>query len=356
MSTTTTAAGTVVVEDRFACMGSEAHVVLTGADPGALEGLPELARARIDRLERIWSRFIADSELSLLNASPGRWHDVSDETFELVRRGLAARRATAGRFDPTMLDAVVAAGYTSSLAPVDVGPVDVMGAPHAPGVRRRSGRAGSDGAGSERAGGEHDGSCGVELDPSGRRVRVRPGCGFDPGGIGKGFASDLVVDELIDAGAGGACVNIGGDLRVAGAPPGVPVGTGWATAPADGVGSWVVGVEDPRDPSGPVLRRLSLLDGAVATSSRCRRRWRREDGSEAHHLIDPSTREPATGEVLTATVVAARGWIAEALATAAFLEGSQGAAPVVADLGATGVLVTSSGVVELPGLDAFLLR
>ena len=88
----------------------------------------------------------------------------------------------------------------------------------------------------------------------------RAGVGFDPGGIGKGFAADLVLDELLAEGAGGACVNLGGDVRVGGLGP-------------DG-GDWTVTVEDPRDPAGPPLVTLLLADGAVATSSRCRRRWR----------------------------------------------------------------------------------
>ena len=41
--------------------------------------------------------------------------------------------------------------------------------------------------------------------------------GFDPGGIGKGLAADIVVDELRAEGAAGVCINLGGDVRVEGA-------------------------------------------------------------------------------------------------------------------------------------------
>lgn len=43
---------------------------------------------------------------------------------------------------------------------------------------------------------------------------------IDLGGIGKGYAADLIAAELIAAGAEGVSVNLGGDLRVAGVAPG----------------------------------------------------------------------------------------------------------------------------------------
>lgn len=328
--------GPVVEEDRFPCMGSEAHVILVGEDRPSVDGLAEWARARLDYFESCWSRFRPDSELSRANTAPGEWHPVSVETVELVDRALRARKATGGLFDPTLLVALMDAGYTTSLVPVDIGPVPVGPAPVGP--VSGSGRDDVTGEGPD-----------VDIDTVGRRLRVRPGVGFDPGGIAKGFAADLLVTELIGAGAAGACVNLGGDLRVSGVPPCVD-----GSPPVDGPPAWPIDVEDPLEPSGPPLRRLSVSDGAVATSSRRRRRWRRPDGTEAHHLIDPRTGLPASGEVLTATVLASEGWIAEALATAALLAGVVAAADIVVGAGATGVLVTTDGVVELDGLEVFI--
>jgi FAD:protein FMN transferase len=301
-----------VDEQRFRVMGSDAHVIVVGGP----DGLAEMARARLEYLEGRWSRFREDSELSVANAQPGRWTEVSPETVQLVERALVAHERTDGLFDPTRLHDVVAAGYSTSfdeLASVHDAPVGTSSptAPHDP----------------------------VEIDRPGLRMRIPSGCGFDPGGIGKGVAADLVSSELMAEGADGVCVNVGGDLRVRGAGP-------------DG-GDWVVGIEDPRDPDAPPLARLHLSDGAVATSSRLRRRWTRADGSDAHHLIDPRTGEPARTEVLTATVVAAEGWQAEALAKTAFLSPLDGFLARLADAGATGLVLTTSGVVPAPGLDAF---
>src|SRR5689334_16393053 len=92
-------------ELRFRAMGTDVHLSALG-DPGLLVD----ARARIEDLERRWSRFLVDSELSRLNRAAGRPVAVDDETFSLVALAVHAWRETGGRFDPTVLDAVCAEG------------------------------------------------------------------------------------------------------------------------------------------------------------------------------------------------------------------------------------------------------
>jgi FAD:protein FMN transferase len=313
------AGAAVVSEERFRVMGSDAHVMVLGDD-----WLIDLAQARLDYLERIWSRFLATSDVSMANADAGRWTPVSPETIDLVDHALLARRATDGLYDPTQLREVIDAGYVRSFEELGDAPTSrpagdpAAGAPDQPPSE------------AERV---------VEIDRDGSQLRVAVGCGFDPGGIGKGFAADVVVGELLAAGAEGALVNLGGDLRVEG------------RGPADG--DWIVAVEDPRRPDGPPVAELVLARGAVATSSRVRRTWTAPDGAPAHHLIDPRTGHPAVTDVLTATVVASEGWQAEALAKAAFLSGPDHFAERLGAVGATGLLVTTAEVVEAPGLDAF---
>lgn len=254
-------------------MGTEAHVVVVGGDERRLAAS---ARLRLDDLERRWSRFLPDSEVSRLNRRPGRPVVVSPETFSLVARSVDAWHGTAGRFDPTVLPAMLAAGYDRDFA-------EVSQAPGPPGLTRPS-----------------PGCGGIRLDPAVEAVWLPAGAAFDPGGIGKGLAADIVTGELCAAGAGGALVNVGGDLRAHGVPP-------------DG-DEWVVTVEDPAGP-GRELARFGLAAGGVATSSRLRRRWEAA-GVARHHLVDPTTGAPAETDVATVTVVAGEAWWAEALATA----------------------------------------
>ena len=84
---------------------------------------------------------------------------------------------------------------------------------------------------------------------------------------------------------------------------------------------------------------LALGDGAVATSGKDRRRWRRND-VEQHHLIDPATGRPAVGDLRRATVIAPTAVEAEILAKALFLAGEHDAIAEAEAAGVPCVLVT----------------
>ncbi|MBT2395994.1 FAD:protein FMN transferase [Streptomyces sp. ISL-100] len=285
-------------------MGSTAHLLVTGGEPDLLVW----ARSRLEELESLWSRFRADSELCRLNASPGRWVPLSAPTTALVRRAVRAWEVTGGLFDPTVLPALEAAGYSRTFPELH----------------------GELPPGSDPA--PAPGCAGIEFADDGR-VRLPPGVRLDLGGIGKGYAADLLAAELLGAGADGVCVNLGGDVRVAGRPPA-----------AD---AWVVALEDEATP-GDDLAWLALTDGAVATSTRVRRRWRRQ-GREFHHLIDPAIGLPATNSVTGVTVVAAETHWAEVLAKAALIAGLPAGKVLLEAHGVAGLLVREDGTTHSAG-------
>jgi FAD:protein FMN transferase len=99
-----------VRERRFRAMGSDAHLIVVG---GAEQLLDDACR-RIDDLEQRWSRFIETSEICELNRRAGADVEVSAETALLVARAVEAWRLTGGGFDPTVLGAVLRAGYDVS--------------------------------------------------------------------------------------------------------------------------------------------------------------------------------------------------------------------------------------------------
>ncbi len=293
-------------------MGTTAHVIVTGGDPA----LADRAVARLEQLETRWSRFRPDSEISRLNERPGVPVIVSPDTFLLVRRALDGWRLTDGRFDPTLLPEMRAAGYDRSF--------ELIGAPGTP--------APSPGPGGRR-GATHDSGSGaarITLDPIVGAVQLDRGVELDPGGIGKGLAADLVVDLVLSAGALGALVNVGGDLRVAGASP---EGTGWTVA-----------IDDPTD-ADRILGTLALDAGAVASTWRTKRAWSAADGTTHHHVIDPTTGTSAASGLAGVTVVAGSGWRAEVLAKAAFLAGARDGAALLEVNDAAGLLVTDDGTV-----------
>lgn len=238
------------------------------------------ARTRVVELERRWSRFLPDSEISRLNRAEGSPLEVSADTVTAVRAACAAWVVTGGRFDPTVHDSLVRLGYDDT--------IDV--------VARRGG-------GSPAIALPAPGCDGVVFDEVQRIVHLPLGVRLDLGGIGKGLAADLVVAGLLARGARGAMVSVGGDLRVAGTPP-----NGEA---------WIVDVEDPRTDL-PVAR-LELLDGGVATSTTLRRRWRTGQRPH-HHLLAPDTGTSTTSDVVGVTVVADTAAWADALSKVPFVD------------------------------------
>ena len=271
-----------MVRRSFRAMGTDVELLLD-AGPGA-ESEVVLARAEreFERLEALLSRFRPDSELSTLNRVGAL--DAGDDLVAVTSLAVEARERTGGRFDPTVHDALVAAGYDRTFEEV---------------------AADGDGIAAGRCGG------GIRID--GRRIELEPGFRLDLGGIAKGYAVDRAAAIL--AAAGPALVNAGGDLAGRGR-------------------LWPVGVE-----TGEGVLTLGLEDGALATSGRDRRRWRR-GGCEAHHVIDPGTGAPAKTDYLRVTVLAPTAVEAEVLAKAVFL----GAKP-----DCPAVLVTADGRTVLAG-------
>jgi len=284
----------------FRAMGTDVELLIdSDSDARSGDGL-EAAEREIRRLEGLFSRFLPDSELSVLNRTGALV--AGPEMAEVVGLALDGRETTGGRFDPTVHDAVVAAGYDRSFDEMDLDAAD--GPPAAP----------------ARCGG------GVSLDRDTGMIALDPGVRLDLGGIAKGYCADHVAGILS---AWGSClVNIGGDLAAHGVPED---------------GAWAVAVETSEE-----TLSLSLERGAMATSGRDRRRWRR-DGAEAHHVIDPRTALPAETDLLRVTVIAGSAAWAEVLATGFLLAGADAAEREADALGVPCVLVPEGGATRRAG-------
>ena len=96
----------------FRAMGTDIECLLERPRDAIAERALADAEAEFARLEATLSRFLPDSELSQLNAAGEA--TVGAELLELAEAALEARGATGGRFDPTVHDALVGAGYDRS--------------------------------------------------------------------------------------------------------------------------------------------------------------------------------------------------------------------------------------------------
>jgi FAD:protein FMN transferase len=136
--------------------------------------------------------------------------------------------------------------------------------------------------------------------------------GVDPTGIVKGWAVQRAAELLRDAGFASVNVNGAGDIQVFGGPQ-------------------RIGIRSPQ--RADLLACVVEVDGAIATSGLYER---------GEHLLDPHTGAAATGPQ-SATVVGPELWLADALATALFVEGLPGLNRIAAIEGHSAMLIDADG-------------
>jgi thiamine biosynthesis lipoprotein len=256
-----------------------------------VDGPADLAavRARVDAeigaIDDTCSRFRADSELSQLNANPGRPLAVSPTLAEALAVALRAAELTDGRVDPTLGGELRHLGYDRDFASV---PPDGSAV-----ALRVSLPARWNAIAFDR---EHDIVC------------LPPGVELDFGATAKALAADRAAQAATDACGLGVLVSLGGDIAVAGPAP----QEGWSIRVTD---DHAAGLDAPGVD-------IAIFSGGLATSSTTVRRWRR--GEEVHHhVLDPATGRPATGPWRTVSVAAGSCVDANLASTAAIVMGAE---------------------------------
>ena len=292
----------------WTALGCWVHLVVT--DRAALDAARSMLAADLADLDAACSRFRADSELAALDRAQGRPVRLSPLLANAVEVALRAAELTDGDVDPTVGEAIVAAGYDRdfSLVPPD-GPALNLVVKAVPGWRQ------------------------VRLDPATRTLAMPAGIRLDLGATAKAWAADRAAARIAAELGAGVLVGLGGDIAVAGqAPPG-----GWRIRVQDVTGR-------PEDvPEGPATV-VAITSGGLATSSTTARRWRR-GGNVLHHILDPRTGLPPAPVWRTISVTAATCADANAASTAAIIRGAQ-APGWLAATGLPARLVDVSGRVE----------
>ena len=283
----------MTLTDRRPVMGGESVITLVGGTQALLDDAFALA----ETCDRLWSRFTDDSEITRLNFAAGQSVAVSPLTVALVAEMLEGFALTAGDFNPTHLPSVVNIGYADSL------------------VRQ--------GHQTKLAEDAHAFDTLDDVVITDDSVQLPRGMTLDSGGIGKGFAADLIAAAVMNSGARGVMVSMSGDVVVAG------------EAPQEG--GWLLGVEDPFDEDKQV-EIIRLVEGAVVTSSQRKKRF-----GDAHHLIDPRTGTSAKTEVQTVSVIASTGARAEVLAKSGFLRPVGEFLAWLPEVGAAGMVIAGRG-------------
>ena len=279
---------------------------LTAYGENAAAALTDASR-EINRLERLLSRTIDTSEISQINA--GGAVTVSEETASLLAQAQTYTAATDGAFDITIAPLVSLWGITTD-------------SPYVPTQQEIDALL-------PLVGAEH-------LHLSGDTATLDDGCAIDLGGIAKGYASDRLADIFAQYGVDSALVSLGGNVYARGAKPGGQ--------------AWSVAVQHPEQEGYAAM--LALTDAFAVTSGGYQRYFTGPDGTVYQHILDPKTGWPVQGDLLSVTIVADNGTMADAYSTALYVMGREAAQDFWRQNGGFDmVLITKDGqVLYTPGL------
>ena len=275
------------LESSADAMGSTYSLVLYGQDRARLEMASEDAFEEVRRLDRLLSNYRPESEWSQVNRYAAEHPvKVSAELFHLLSACVEYSRQSEGAFD------------------ISVGPLMKVwgfykGSGHLP-QRAEVSKA------LEKVGYRN-----ILLDASSKTVRfAREGVELDPGGIGKGYAVDRMVDILRRDGIESALVSASGSsIYALGAPPGE---TGWK-----------VRIRDPKDEAKTVTE-VTLKNESMSTSGSYEKFFWAE-GKIYSHIMDPRTGYPSTG-MLSASVITPLTLDSEAWTKPYYINGREWAA------------------------------
>lgn len=254
----------LVHQQRY-CMGTMFDIVAYHSSRSTAERAIAGALTEIDRLDRVMSHFMSDSELSRLNRDARHGFVAVDRSlYDVIEESIKVSRLSNGKFDVTIapLTKIWKDAQTDGQRPSTA---EIAAAKRCVGYER------------------------IDLAPP-NRIRFRSDClQVELGGIGKGYAVQRAVAILHSSGIRDAVVNGGGSsIAAIGAPPGA---NGWP-------------VRLPTRAS--LAPELLLRDNALSTSQ--------QDGG----IIDPLTAVPPPSKT-TITVIAPSATVADALSTALVL-------------------------------------
>ena len=220
-------------------------------------------------------------EAAALNAAGGEWTAVP-QSGALLAQTLELARLTGGTLDPTAYAAVMAWGFADGnyTVPTREELEQLMAA-----IDYTQ----------------------VEVSEDGAQARLAPGQQLDFGATAKGWAGDLLRQQLEQEGIVSALLDLGQSSIAA-------VGTKPDGSP------WRIAVQDPAGDNGDYVGILELSGRSMGTSGSYQRYFE-QDGVRYCHIIDPATASPARSGLAGVTVVADSCLLCDGLSTALFVMG-----------------------------------
>jgi thiamine biosynthesis lipoprotein len=263
-------------------MGSVTTVVAYGENHARVQAAISDALDEMRRLDRMLSNYNPQSEWSEMNRTAAQqpFH-ASEELFQLLAACMDYSRQSEGAFD------------------VSVGPLMKIW-----GFYKGSGHLADKSEVSAAL--EKVGYQKIILNAKTKTVRfAEQGMDLDPGGVGKGYAVDRMVEGLRKGGIQSALISAGGSsIYALGSPPG-----------KDG---WQIHLKNPRKASESGIT-VTLRDESLSTSGNYEKFFY-ADGKLWSHIMDPRTGYPSQG-MLSVSVIAPKTLDSEVWAKPYFILG-----------------------------------
>lgn len=270
-------------------MGTTYHIkVITNASERP-NGLKEKIDRRLDAINRVFSTYLKDSEISRFNAfrASGEKFAVSADFIQVMKVGRKIHQLSEGAWDGTVNPLVDLWGFGPTLRQ-----------PQKPSANQI--KAMMQNVGFDR----------IRIEEPNFLVKTLSTVTLDLNSIAKGFAVDQVSEMLAAAGFENYLVEIGGEVYAAGVR-------------ADGQ-NWRVGINRPQQDAAfnEVYKAVSITDRAFATSGDYRIFFE-IGGVRYSHVIDPRTGYPVSNGVVSVSIIAGNCTLADGLATAVMVMGPE---------------------------------
>lgn len=264
-------------------MAMDTYMTLTAYGKNAEQGLDQAAES-IHRIEEIFSVTDSQSEIYRVNHRTENTVKVSEQCLQVLQEALEVSERSEGAFDISIYPILKAWGFTTGEYRVPSG-VEIEN------LQKK--------AGFEK----------INIDVKTETITLEDGMEIDFGGIAKGYAGDEAVNAVKEIGVESAIFSLGGNIQTLGSKP-------------DG-SAWVVAVKDPENPEN-FIGTVKVRDQAVVTSGGYERYFE-ENGKKYSHIINPDTGYPAESTLLSVTIIGEKGILCDALSTALYVKGLEGA-------------------------------
>jgi thiamine biosynthesis lipoprotein len=278
--------------------------------------------AEIKKLENLLNYFSPESEITAINRSAGKNPvKISRETLEIMKKAVEIANLTNGAFDPTVGSVMRLWGFSNQNFKATIPQGDkIKNTLRLVDYKK------------------------IKIDATASEIFLEEqGMELDLGGIAKGYAADRAIEAIKTKDIKAALVAIAGDIRGYGLKPDQQ--------------PWKVGIQNPRpraehrtqnteyrreatEEKEDVFASLLLVDKAISTSGDYQRFFIK-DGKRYHHIIDPKTGYPVS-EVISVSVIAPEGYLADGVSTGIFVLGAEDGIKLLESMGLEGIIVDAN--------------